>query len=180
MPFCSRERAEVVAAQARPRGMAAEQERRRELDPAARVVRLRRGARAEDDARREVLDLALAVDRRVRDDRDRLLKVVREVRARRERGERPVVAERADRLVARLDHERGHLQVVGLEAERRELALATDRHVVHLVGRRADLPAPGRADRLGRTAARQVRAEVLHQRRREDDAPRRNFSRTAL
>ena len=46
---------------------------------------------------------------------------------RRERGERPVVAERADRLVARFDHERGHLQVVGLEAERRELALATDR-----------------------------------------------------
>ena len=48
---------------------------------------LDRGPAAEDDAGREVLDLALAVDGRVGDDRDRLLEVVRE--RHRHRRERP-------------------------------------------------------------------------------------------
>src|SRR5204863_4637445 len=53
--------------------------------------RLYRGAAAEDRAGREVLHLALAVDRRVGDDGDRLLEVVSEVLAlRRERRQRAV------------------------------------------------------------------------------------------
>ena len=59
------------------------------------------GPAAEHDAGREVLDLALAVDGRVGDDRDRLLEVVRERhRHRRERPQRPVPAQGADRLGA--------------------------------------------------------------------------------
>mgnify|MGYP006183558471 CR=1 FL=1 len=59
-----------------------------------------RHAAAEDGAGREVLDLALAVDRRVGDDGDRLLEVIGEVLPLgRERRQRAVVAERADRLL---------------------------------------------------------------------------------
>ena len=77
-----------------------------------------RRAAAEDRAGREVLDLALAVDRRVGDDRDRLLEVVGEVLALgRERGQRPVVAERADRLGAVGGHLLDQLHVVALPAE---------------------------------------------------------------
>src|SRR2546428_11384308 len=108
-----------------------------------------------------MLDLALAVDRRVRHDGDRLVKVVGEICGGSERGERAVVAERSDRLVARLDHGGGHLQVVGLEAERRELALATDGYVVHLVGRGADLPPLGSAERLRGSAAQKMRTKPV-------------------
>src|SRR5712691_5104585 len=65
-PLLAREGAEVVAPKARRGGMAAEQEWRRELDPTPRVVRLRRGPRAEEHPGREVLDLALAVDSGIR------------------------------------------------------------------------------------------------------------------
>ena len=92
-PLLTGERAEVVAAQAGPGGMATEQERRRELDPAPRVVGLRCRPRTEQDARREMLDLALAVDRGIRHDGHGFVKVVREVRTRCERAERSVVAE---------------------------------------------------------------------------------------
>src|SRR2546422_10597081 len=52
-PLLTRKRAEVVAPQARGGGMTAEQKRRRELDPAARVVRVRGRAWAPHDPRRE-------------------------------------------------------------------------------------------------------------------------------
>ena len=73
---------------------------------------------AEHGARREVLDLALAVDRRVGHDGDRLLEVVGEVLALwRQRRERPVVAERADRLGAVRRHLLAELDVVALPPE---------------------------------------------------------------
>ena len=75
---------------------------------------LDRGPPAEHHAGREVLDLALAVDRRVGDDGDRLLEVVGERhRDRGERAERAVPAERADRLGA----------AVGVELELLAVAL---------------------------------------------------------
>src|SRR3989442_1524769 len=117
--------------------------------------------RAQQDARREVLDLALAVDRRIRDHRYGLVEVVCEVRPRGERGERSVVAERADRLVPGLGHVGGVLQVVGLEPEGRELPLPADRDVLHLVGRDADLPAPAGVHRLGGAAAGDALAEPV-------------------
>ena len=62
----------------------------------------RRRTRTEQSARREVLDLALAVDRGIGHDGDGLVQVVREIRARGgQRRERSVPAERADRLVRR-------------------------------------------------------------------------------
>src|SRR6266550_6680759 len=122
----TREGAEVVAPQTGPGRVATKEQWRRELDPPPRVVCLRRGPRAEQSTRGEMLDLALAVDRGIRHHRHRLVEMVREVRARCESGERTVVAEGTDRLVAGLDHKRGHLQVVGLEAKRRELPLAAD------------------------------------------------------
>ena len=77
-----------------------------------------RGAAAEQRAGREVLHLALAVDRRVGDDGDRLLEVVGEVLAlRRERRQRPVVAERADRLGPVGGHLLDQFDVVALPAE---------------------------------------------------------------
>src|SRR5438552_734447 len=66
--------------------MTAEKDRHAQLDPAPTIATARRGrarqrARAEERARREVLDLTLAVDRWIGHDRDRLVQVVREVRA---------------------------------------------------------------------------------------------------
>ena len=75
------------------------------------------GPRAEHRAAGEVLDLALAVDRRVGDDGDRLLEVVGEVLALlRQRRERAVVAERADRLGAVGGHLLDELRVLALPA----------------------------------------------------------------
>ena len=105
----TREGAEVVAPQTGPGRVATKEQWRRELDPPPRVVCLRRGPRAEQSTRGEMLDLALAVDRGIRHHRHRFVEVIREVRARCERGERTVVAEGADRLITSLDHERGHL-----------------------------------------------------------------------
>src|SRR5437773_6527955 len=125
------------------------------------MPRARRRAWPEEHARREVLDLPLAIDRRVRHDGDRLVQVVREIRARGERRERAVVAEGADGLVPRFSHERGLLEIVGLEPQRRELPLAPDRDVLDLVGRDADLPAPARVHALRRPAADDALAQTL-------------------
>jgi len=57
----------------------AEEDRLPELDPPPVARAIERWPGSEDRARREVLDLALAVDRRIRDDRDRLLEMVGEV-----------------------------------------------------------------------------------------------------
>ena len=109
-----RKRREVV--------MAAEDDRERRLD--GRGVGggvVERRPAPEDRACREVLDLPLAVDRRVRHHGDRLLEVVGEVLALRgERGERAVVAERADGLRAVRGHLLAELHVVALPAESRE------------------------------------------------------------
>ena len=89
-----------------------------------------------------MLDLALAVDRRIGDDGDGLVDVVRQMRMTGgEDRERPIPAERSDRLVRGLRHELRHAQIVGLESERAELLLAPPRDVLELVRRRADLPA---------------------------------------
>src|SRR5436190_11361594 len=151
-PPLARERAEVVGRETGGRGVAAKEDRRRELEPRSPRAPPRQRPRSEKDARRKVLDLALAVDRGVGDDRHRLVQVVREIRARSQRRERSVVAERADRLIPGLRHGRGLLQIVGLEAERGELPLTTHRHVLDLVRRDADLPAAHGGDRLGRPA----------------------------
>ena len=113
---------------------------------------LERGAAAEDGAGREVLDLALAVDRRVGDDRDRLLEVVGQVLALgRERRQRPVVAERADRLGAVGGHLLDELDVVALPAEAGEDAvLDLDRLLGAGVGVAGDLGALERAAGLER------------------------------
>ncbi len=88
-----------------------------------------------------MLDLALAVDRGIGHDRDRLVDVIREIRAGDgQRRERTVPTERADGLGGGLGHVLRHAQVVRLEAERRELLLATAGDVLELVRRRADLP----------------------------------------
>ena len=85
---------------------------------------LERGAAAEDGAGREVLHLALAVDRRVGDDGDRLLEVVGEVLTLgRERRQRTVVAERADRLGPVGGHLLDQFDVVALPAEAGEDAV---------------------------------------------------------
>ena len=90
------------------------------------------GPRAEHRAAGEVLDLALAVDRRVGDDRDRLLEVVGEVLALgRERRERAVVAERADRLGAVRGHLLDELHVLALPAQAGEHAVLD----LHRLGR---------------------------------------------
>src|SRR3989441_2728798 len=144
--------------------MPTEQDRRRELDPQSggrAPPAPRRWARPKQHARREVLDLALPVDRRIRDHRDCLVEMVGEVRPRGERRERSVVTERADRLIPGLRHVRGLLQVVGLEPERRELPLAADRYVLDLVRRHADLPAPARVHRLRGPAADDALAEAV-------------------
>ena len=106
-----------------------------------------RGAAAEDGAGREVLDLALAVDRRVGDDGDRLLEVVGEVLAlRREGRERAVVAERADRLGAVRRHLLDELDVVALPSEAGEDAVGNlDRLLGARVGVAGDLAALQRA-----------------------------------
>ena len=66
----------------------------------------------------EVLDLPLAVDRGIGDDGDGLLEVVGEILALgRKRGERAVVAERADRLSPVGGHLLDQLDVVALPAE---------------------------------------------------------------
>ena len=124
--------------------VAAEDHREGDLDGAgvgAGVVE--RGPAAEDGAGREVLDLALAVDRRVGDDRDRLLEVVGEVLALRgERGERAVVAERADRLGAVGGHLLDQFDVVALPAEAGEDAVGDlDRLLGPGVGVAGDLAA---------------------------------------
>ncbi len=100
----------------------AEDHRERRLDRARRVLRaVDRRTRPEHGAAREVLDLALAVDRRVGDDRDGLLEVVGQVLALlRERRQRPVVAERADRLGAVGRHLLHELGVLALPAHARQ------------------------------------------------------------
>ncbi len=99
-----------------------------------------RGPRADDDAGGEVLDLALAIDRRIRDDGDGLVKMVRQVRpSRRERRKRAVVPERADRLAGGLRHICDGAEILRLVAERREALLAGDRVIVDLIGRRRHL-----------------------------------------
>ena len=96
-----------------------------------------------------MFDLALAVDRRIRDDRHGLLQEVGEVRAlHRERCERTVITERPDGLVRGLLHEGRLLQILGVVAEGRELLLAADRDVVDLVGH--DLELHAAASRLHR------------------------------
>ena len=69
----ARERAEVVATQSGPGGVATEEERRGELDPPPRVVGLRRRPRPQQNTRGEMLDLALAVDRGIRHHRHRFV-----------------------------------------------------------------------------------------------------------
>ena len=89
-----RERGEVV--------MASQDHRERGLDRVGvDARRMDRRPAPEQRPGGEVLDLALAVDRRVGDHGDGLLEVVGEVLALRRQGrQRPVVAERADRLGA--------------------------------------------------------------------------------
>ncbi len=105
--------------------MAAEDHRERGLDRAGVLAGgVDRGAAAEDRAGGEVLDLALAVDRRVGDDSDRLLEVVGQVLALgRERRQRPVVAERTDRLGPVGGHLLDEFDVVALPAEAGEDAV---------------------------------------------------------
>ena len=105
--------------------VAAEDHREGGLDRAGVLAgSVDRGAAAVDGAGGEVLHLAFAVDRRVGDDGDRLLEVVGEVLAlRRERGERAVVAQRADRLGAVGGHLLDEFDVVALPAEAGEHAI---------------------------------------------------------
>ncbi len=92
--------------------------------PVSVAMSLDRGAAAEHGARGEVLDLALAVDRGVGDHGDRLLEVVGQVLALgRERGQRAVVAQGADRLGAVGGHLLAELHVVALPAEAGEDAV---------------------------------------------------------
>src|SRR5439155_9028291 len=157
-PELPRDRAMVVAPWAGLGRVTAEEDRHPELDPAAPVAAPRRGGarqrtRAQKCACREVLDLALAVDGGIRHDRDGLVQVVREIRARgRQRRERPIPAERADRLVRRLRRELRHLQIVGFETERRELLFTPLRWILELVGRCRDLPARRRLAARARSA----------------------------
>ena len=111
-----------------------------------------RGPAAEHGAGREVLDLALAVDRRVGDDGDRLLEVVGEVLALgRERRQRPVVAERADRLGPVGGHLLDEFDVVALPAEAGEDAVGDlDRLLGAGVGVAGDVVALERAAGLER------------------------------
>ena len=82
------------------------------------------GRRPKTAAGREVLHLPFAVDRRVGDDGDRLLEVVGEVLALgRERCQRAVVAQRADRLGAVGGHLLDEFDVVALPAEAGEDAI---------------------------------------------------------
>src|SRR5437867_1721113 len=77
------------------------------------VEQLGAGPRAEHRAAREVLHLALAIDRRVGDHRHRLLEVVGQVLPLlRQARKRAVVAERADRLRAGRGHLLHELHVV--------------------------------------------------------------------
>ncbi len=105
--------------------MAAEDHRERGFDRAGVLAGgVDRGPAPEQRAGREVLHLALAVDRRVGDDGDRLLEVVGEVLALgRERRQRPVVAERADRLGPVGGHLLDQFDVVALPAEAGEDAV---------------------------------------------------------
>ncbi len=120
-------------AQRREVVVAAEQDRERRLHRPRMGRGIAQGrAPPEDGAGGEVLHLALAVDRRVRDDGDRLLEVVGEVLAlRAQGGQRPVVAERADRLGAVGGHLLDELDVVALPAETREDAVGD----LHRLGR---------------------------------------------
>src|SRR5204863_8187962 len=104
---------------------------------------LKRGAASEDRAGGEVLDLTLAVDRRVGDDRDGLLEVVGEVLAfRREGRQRAVVPERSDRLGALVGHLLDQFDVVALPAEAGEYTvLDLDRLLGPGVGVARDLGA---------------------------------------
>ncbi len=133
--------------------MAAEDHREGGLDRARVLARgVDRGAAAEDRAGREVLHLTLAVDRRVGDDGDRLLEVVGEVLAlRRERRQRPVVAQRADRLGPVGGHLLDQFDVVALPAEAGEDAvLDLDRLFRAGVGVARDVAALERAAGLQR------------------------------
>ena len=112
---------------------------------------------AEEHARREVLDLALAVDRRIRHDGDCLLKMIGRFAQARSHP-RPVITERSDRLVARLDHERRHLRSSGSNpsaANCRSRRTETSSSV----RARTDLPALGCGDRLGRPTGGEIANE---------------------
>ena len=90
------------------------------------------GPRAEHGAAGEVLDLALAVDRRVGHHRHRLLEEVGQVLALgREAGERAVVAERPDRLGTGGRHLLDQLHVLALPAEAAQDAIVD----LHRLGR---------------------------------------------
>src|SRR5439155_20200352 len=132
----------VGSRQPRLRRVTPAQDRMTKRNPGTRLVRaMQRGSGTEHDARREVLDLALAVDGRIGHDRDGLVQVVGEIRPPfGQRCQRTVIAERPDQLVRGLRHEPRLLQVIGLETEGRELLLAPDRDVLDLVGRNGDLP----------------------------------------
>ena len=140
--------------------VAAEDDRERGLD-GVRVGRrvVRRRAPPEHRPSREVLHLALAVDRRVGDHGDRLLEVVGQVLAlRRQRRQRPVVAERADRLGPVRGHLLAELDVVALPAEAGEQALAHDDGLRGAGGRVAgDVGALERAPGLQRAVVRRGR-----------------------
>src|SRR5687767_13203432 len=177
-----RERSRLRRRESRARVVAAEEDRDAQLDPRPRRAgAVRRGTRTEHDARREVLDLPLTVDRRVRDDRDRLLQVVGEVRtAARDRCERAVVAERPDRLASGLRHVRGRSEVLGLVAQRGETLLPGDRMVVDLVGGRGDLHAAVRAASARRQRVERPSRLEAHARAREADRVTRAGAQEAL
>ena len=139
--------------------VAAEDHRERGLDrPRVRRRVVDRRPAAEDRAGREVLDLALAVDRRVGDDRDRLLEVVGEVLALgRERRQRAVVAERADRLGAVRRHLLDELDVVALPAEAGEDAVRDLDRLRRDRPRSSRGPRRPRAGRRSRARARRAR-----------------------
>jgi hypothetical protein len=120
-----RQRSELV--------VAAEDDRERGLDRAGVLLRgVQRRTAAEHGASREVLDLTLAVDRGIGDDRDGLLEVVGEVLALGAEGrERAVVAQRADRLGAVVGHLLAELHVVALPAEASQHAVRD----LHRLGR---------------------------------------------
>ena len=174
--------------------VAAEDDRERGLDRAGIGCGIvQRGPAAEDRAGREVLHLALAVDRRVGDDGDGLLEVVGKVLALgAERRQRPVVAERADRLLAVGRHLLADLDVVALPAEAGEDRLGDDHRLgragrgvagdVRALERPAGLRGRGhmgrrRRPRCGPATCERPRAASRHGSTGASDARRRRSSR---
>lgn len=113
--------------------------------------RVDRGSPPVEGAGREVLELALPVERRVGDHGDRLLEVVGEVLPlRRERRQRAVVAQRADRLGSVGGHLLDQFDVVALPAEARQDAVFD----LHRLGR-AGFRVAGDVGALERAAGHQ-------------------------